>query len=64
MIPLAVRMSRSVDGVVNVTEELTFAVDDAQLPPVPDLTRHWHAVSGAGLGCRRARDRCVTHTVG
>jgi CBS domain-containing protein len=28
MIPLAVRMSRSVDGVVDVTDELTFAVDE------------------------------------
>jgi CBS domain-containing protein len=40
MIPLAVRMSRSVDGVVDVTDELTFAVDDTHLPPGPDLTRH------------------------
>jgi CBS-domain-containing membrane protein len=40
MIPLAVRMSRSVDGVVDVADELTFAVDDTHLPPVPDLTRY------------------------
>jgi CBS domain-containing protein len=40
MIPFAVRMSRSVDGVVDVADELTFAVDDTRLPPVPDLTSY------------------------
>ena len=40
MIPFAVRMSRSVDGVVDVVDELTFAVDDTRLPPVPDLTSY------------------------
>lgn len=40
MIPLAVRMSRSVDGVVDVASELTFAVDDTRLPPVPDLSSY------------------------
>jgi CBS domain-containing protein len=40
MIPLAVRMSRSVDGVVDVADELSFAVDDTRLPPVPDLTSY------------------------
>ena len=32
MIPLAVRMSRSVDGVVDVTDELTFGVNDTRPP--------------------------------
>jgi CBS-domain-containing membrane protein len=40
MIPLALRMARSVDGVVDVTSELTFAVDDTRLPPVRDLTNY------------------------
>jgi CBS domain-containing protein len=40
MIPFALRMARSVDGVVDVTSELTFAVDDTRLPPVPDLTNY------------------------
>jgi CBS domain-containing protein len=40
MIPFAVRMSRSVDGVVDVADELTFAVDDTPLPPLPDLTSY------------------------
>ena len=40
MIPFAVRMSRSVDGVVDVAGELTFTVDDTRLPPVPDLTSY------------------------
>lgn len=40
LIPFAVRMARSVDGVVDVTDELTFAVDDTRLPPVPDLTNY------------------------
>ncbi len=40
MIPFAVRMARSVDGVVDVTDELTFAVDDTRQPPVPDLTNY------------------------
>ncbi|HUY48735.1 MAG TPA: CBS domain-containing protein [Streptosporangiaceae bacterium] len=40
MIPFAVRMSRSVDGVVDVADELTFTVDDTRLPPVPDLTSY------------------------
>lgn len=40
MIPLAVRMSRSVDGVVDVADELTFAVDDTHLPPATDLSRY------------------------
>ena len=40
MIPLAVRMSRSVDGVVDVADELTFAVDDTHLPPVTDMSRY------------------------
>ena len=40
MIPLAVRMARSVDGVVEVADELSFAVDDTRLPPIPDLTNY------------------------
>lgn len=38
MIPLAVRMSHSVDGVVDVTDKLTFAVDDTSLAKTPDMT--------------------------
>ena len=33
MIDLAVRMSRSVDGVVDVVEQLGYAVDDTHVPP-------------------------------
>ncbi len=40
MIPFAVRMSRSVDGVVDVIAGLTYAVDDTGLPPVADLTNY------------------------
>ena len=40
MIPFAVRMSRSVDGVVDVAGELTFTVDDTRLPPAPNLTSY------------------------
>ena len=35
MIPFALRMSRSVDGVVDVVSELTFGIDDTRLSPVP-----------------------------
>ena len=38
MIPLAVRLS--VDGVVDVADELTCAVDDTHLPPVTDMSRY------------------------
>jgi osmotically-inducible protein OsmY len=38
MIPVAIRMSRSVDGVVAVNAGLSFAVDDTQLPRTADLT--------------------------
>ncbi len=37
MIPLAVRMTRSVDGVADVRSTLTFAVDDTWLPVRPGL---------------------------
>ena len=35
MIPFALRLSRSVDGVVDVVSELTFSIDDTRPPPVP-----------------------------
>jgi hypothetical protein len=38
MIPIAIRMSRSVDGVVAVNAGLSFAVDDIRLPRTADLT--------------------------
>ena len=38
MIPLAIRMTRAVDGVIHVVNRLTFAVDDTHLPLTPDLT--------------------------
>ena len=40
MIPFAVRMSRSIDGVVDVAGELTFTVADTRLPPAPNLTSY------------------------
>lgn len=40
MIPFALQKARSVDGVVDVTGELTFAVDDTHLRPLPDLTNY------------------------
>lgn len=36
----AVRMSRSVDGVVDVHDQLTFAVDDTRRRPSPDLINY------------------------
>lgn len=39
-IPFAVRMSRSVIGLVDVTDEITLAVDGTRPPPVPDLTNY------------------------
>jgi osmotically-inducible protein OsmY len=38
MIPVAIRMARSVDGVVGVNAGLSFAVDDTRLPRTADLT--------------------------
>lgn len=40
MIPFAVHMSRSVDGVVDVIAGLSYAEDDTRQPPVPDLTSY------------------------
>lgn len=37
MIPLAARMARSVDGVVDVVNELAYAIDDSRLPTAADL---------------------------
>ena len=36
MIRLAVKMAHSVDGVVNVAEALSYAIDDTHVPPVLD----------------------------
>jgi CBS domain-containing protein len=38
MIPLAVQLTHAVDGVVDVVDELTFAVDDATLPMCSSLS--------------------------
>jgi CBS domain-containing protein len=40
MVPLAVRMTQAVDGVVAVTDRLTFAVDDTHRPAAADLTNY------------------------
>jgi osmotically-inducible protein OsmY len=37
MIRLAVKMARSVDGVVDVADRLVYAVDDSRLPTAADL---------------------------
>jgi CBS-domain-containing membrane protein len=37
MIRLAVKMARSVDGVVDVTDRLSYAIDDSRLPSASDL---------------------------
>ena len=37
MVPLAARMARAVDGVVEVVNELAYAVDDSRLPTAADL---------------------------
>jgi osmotically-inducible protein OsmY len=37
MVPLAARMARSVDGVVDVVNRLTYAVDDSYLPTATEL---------------------------
>ena len=46
MIPLAVQMTRAVDGVVHVVDRFTFAIDDTHLPLAPD--RLLTATSAAG----------------
>ncbi len=43
MIPFALRLSRSVDGVVDVVSELTFGIDDTRLPSVP-APHYWPGV--------------------
>ncbi len=42
MIPMAVRLAGSVDGVIEVVNRLTFAVDDTVLPASADLTEYRH----------------------
>lgn len=37
MVPLAARMARSVDGVVDVVNELAYAIDDSRLPTATEL---------------------------
>ena len=37
MVPLAARMTQSVDGVVNVVNMLAYAIDDSHLPTAADL---------------------------
>jgi osmotically-inducible protein OsmY len=39
MVPLAARMARSVDGVVDVENLLAYAVDDTHLPTAAELDR-------------------------
>lgn len=38
--PFAMRMARSGNGVADVTDELTLAVDGTHPPPVPDRTNY------------------------
>jgi CBS domain-containing protein len=40
MIPLAVRLTHAVDGVVDVVDRLTFASDNTHLPKAADLTNY------------------------
>jgi osmotically-inducible protein OsmY len=40
MIPLAVGLTQSVDGVVSVVDRLTFATDNTHLPKAADLTNY------------------------
>jgi CBS-domain-containing membrane protein len=37
MVPLAARMARSADGVVDVVNELAYAIDDSRLPTATEL---------------------------
>ena len=37
MVPLAARLARAVDGVVDVVNELAYAIDDSHLPTAADL---------------------------
>ncbi len=37
MVPLAAQVTRSVEGVVNVVNELAYAIDDSHLPTAADL---------------------------
>lgn len=37
MVPLAARMTRSIDGVVDVVNQLAYAIDDSHLPTAADL---------------------------
>ncbi len=39
MVPLAARMTRSVHGVVDVVNELAYAIDDSHLPTAADLDK-------------------------
>jgi CBS domain-containing protein len=40
MIRLAVKMARSVDGVIDVVDTLAYAIDDSRLPSASDLADH------------------------
>jgi hypothetical protein len=40
MIRLAVKIARSVDGVVDVMDRLTYALDDRLLPSTSDMLGH------------------------
>jgi hypothetical protein len=40
MIPVAIRMTRTVDGVVDVVDRLTFAIDDTHRPAAANLPNY------------------------
>jgi CBS domain-containing protein len=40
MVPVAVRMTHAVDGVVDVVDQLAFVIDDTHLPTAADMSDH------------------------
>lgn len=49
MIPMAVRLTHAVDGVVDVLDQLTFSVDDTALPATADMEEYRHSGSIPGV---------------
>jgi len=57
MIALAVRMARSVDGVIRVNDRLRFVTDDTHRPYASDPTRHERSSWRGANGHDRSRER-------
>jgi CBS domain-containing protein len=57
MVPLAARLTRAVDGVVDVKAILSYAIDDSHLPTASDLDPQQRCCALGGMPCRPA-PRC------